>query len=96
MGNQIFFEIGPHLPTVPGGFLNRVSQNMLISIEIKPLLPNMNCWYSYLVHFREEDINDLESCIWVTLLLTFLIFRNLLKKNLNGFSLYCQIKGQSV
>ena len=66
-GKSKFFEIGPHLPTVPGGFLNRVSQNILISIEIESLVPDMYCWYSYLVHFREEDINDVESCIRVTL-----------------------------
>ena len=34
---QIFFEIGPHLPTAPEAFLNRAFKNILISIEIEPL-----------------------------------------------------------
>ena len=41
MGNPNFFEIIPHLPTAPGAFLNRAPQNILISIEIEPLVLDM-------------------------------------------------------
>ena len=64
---QTFFEIGPNLPTAPGAFLNRAPQNILISIEIEPLVLDTQCWYSCLMLFRVEDIYDLESCIGVTL-----------------------------
>ena len=64
---QNVFEIGPHLHIAPGAFLNRAPKIILISIEIQPLVLDMQCWYSYLMLFREEDIYDLESCIGVTL-----------------------------
>ena len=39
MGNPFFFfEIGPHLHTAPEAFLNRSPQNILILIEIEPLV----------------------------------------------------------
>ena len=64
---QNFFVIGTHLPSAPGAFLNRAPQNILILIEIEPLVLDMQCWYSYLTLFTEEDIYDLENCIGVTL-----------------------------
>ena len=67
MENPKFFEIRPHLHTDPDAFLNRAPQNILISIEIEPLVLDMQCWYSYLMLFREEDIYDLESCTRITL-----------------------------
>ena len=66
MGNPILFEIGLYLHTALGLFLNQAPQNMLILIEIEPLALDMQCWYSYLMLFREEDIYNLESCIRVT------------------------------
>ena len=60
---QNFFEIGPHLHTAPKAFLNRTPKIILMSIEIEPLVLDMQCCYSYLMLFREEDIYDLESCI---------------------------------
>ena len=36
-----FFEIGPHLLTAPAAFLNRAPKNILISIEIEPLVLDM-------------------------------------------------------
>ena len=38
---QFFFEIGLHLPTAPGVFLNRAPQNKLILIEIEPSVLNI-------------------------------------------------------
>ena len=64
---QNVFEIGPYLPTAPGAFLNRAPKIILISIEIEPLVLDIQCWYSYLMLFTEEDIYDLKSCIRVTL-----------------------------
>ena len=72
---QISFEIGSHLANAPEASLNRATQNILIPIEIEPLVLDMKCWYSYLKLFREEYIYDLESCI-----VFFLIFCNLLLK----------------
>ena len=66
MRNLNFFEIGPRLHTAPEVFLNRVPQNILISIEIEPLVLAMQCWYSYIMLSGDEDIYDLESCIRVT------------------------------
>ena len=65
--NQNLFEIRLHLHIVPGAFLNRAPQNTLMLIEIKSLVLDMQCWYSYLMLFGEEDIYDLESCIRITL-----------------------------
>ena len=31
------------------------------------LVLDMQCWYSYLMLFKEKDIYDLESCIGVAL-----------------------------
>ena len=59
--------MGLHSPTAPGAVFNRVLQNILISIEIEPLVLDMQYWYSYLMLVGEEDIYDLESCIGVTL-----------------------------
>ena len=64
---QNFCEIRPHLPTAPGAFLNRAPQTILILIGIESLVLDMQCFYSYLMLFREKDIYDLESCIRVTL-----------------------------
>ena len=64
---QNFFEIVYHSPTALGAFLNHASQKILLSIEIEPLVVDVQCWWSYLMLFREEDIFDLESCTGVTL-----------------------------
>ena len=36
-------------------------QNILLLIEIEPLVLDMRCSYSLLMIFREEDTYDLES-----------------------------------
>ena len=41
MGNLIFFEIVPHLHSAPRAFLICIPPNILISIEIDPLMLDM-------------------------------------------------------
>ena len=41
MENPKFFEIGPHLRTAPGAFMNHAPQIILISREIEPLVLDM-------------------------------------------------------
>ena len=74
MGNSIK-KIGPRLPTAPGAFLNGAPQKILISIQIKPEVLDMQCWYLYLMLFTEEDMYDLGSCIGVTLNFCNLLFK---------------------
>ena len=92
---QNFFEIGPHLHTAPGVFLNRAPQNTLILIELVQLVQDMQCWYSYLMLLREEDIYDLESCIRITLNFFFFVICYLNEK-LYHFSMCSQVKSRSV
>ena len=95
MRNPIF-EIVPHLHTAPRAFLICIPPNILISIEIDPLMLDMQCWYSYLMLFREKDIHDLESCIRITLsFFNFFVICYLIEK-LYYFSMCCQVKRRSV
>ena len=61
-----FFEIGPHLHAAHGAFLDCAPKNILILIEIEPLVLDIQCCYSYVMLFREEDIYDHEHCIRVS------------------------------
>ena len=67
MGNPDFFKKSDPIYLLYWTFFNCTPQNTLILIEIEPLVLDMQCWYSYLMLFREEDIYDLESCNRVTL-----------------------------
>ena len=64
--------------------------------QTKILALPMQCWYSYLMLFQEEDIYDLESCIRVTLNFFNFFVICYLKEKLYHFSMYCQIKSRSV
>ena len=63
----MFLKSDPIYILPSGIFLNRAPKIILLSIKIEPLVLDMQCWYSYLLLFREKDIYDLESCIGVTL-----------------------------
>ena len=52
---QNFFEIGPRLDTAPWAFLYRAPSNLRILIKLVLLVLDMQCWYSFLLFFREED-----------------------------------------
>ena len=59
MANPNFFEIGPRLDPAPGAFLNRAPSNLRILIKLVLLALDTQCWYSFLLFFREEDNGDL-------------------------------------
>ena len=63
---KFFFEIGPHLDTVSGTFLNRAPSNLRILIKLVLLVLDMLRWNSVLLFFREEDSGDLLFSIRVT------------------------------
>ena len=58
MRNPNFFEIGPRLDTAPGAFLNCAPSNLRILIKLVLLELDMQCWYSFVLFFGEEDNGD--------------------------------------
>ena len=59
MGIQNFFEIGPRLDAAPGAFSNRAPSNLRILIKLVLLVLDTQCWYSFLLFFRQEDNGNL-------------------------------------
>ena len=59
MGNPFFFELGPHLDTAPGAFLNRAPSRLKILIKLVLVITSaryaMLVGYSFVLFFREKD-----------------------------------------